>query len=169
MNSNDFLHCCADGNEKEVSAILGHSDWSDLLWAPTTVDDGFGAPTQSLLEQGIETSLTHENTCWKFLVLHLSQKPEQLRSFVFSQLLYWDIGVFLTPVDYHSRSGRISEMLHVAFNLLDCSSIHKLRQSVACYCMGWGKTMFENMETQMQRSRLLNELATGVEDEQRKI
>lgn len=166
MNNSDFLQWCADGHKDAVEHILRNNDGSDFLWTVAKFDYGFGASTQSLLEQGIETSLLHNNRCWVVLLHFLAQYPEQLRGFVFGQLLHWDIDHQVTP---HTQNDHLIEVFDTAFDLMDPGAIDVLKQLVGRYCLGWGKWMVEHLEHSRQRKRILNELTDGANDDERKI
>lgn len=95
MNRDTFLQWCADGKFKDIEQILSEHCHDEML---CPFDHGFGAPTQSLLEQAIEVSLVHENRCWLPLLQCLSKHPEQMYAFAFGQLLYWDVSHQLVRV-----------------------------------------------------------------------
>lgn len=166
MNRSEFLQWCADGQNDALDDVLHNSHWRELLWTPSKFDDGFGAPTQSLVEQGIEASLLHGNRCWTILLTFLAQHPEQLRGFVFGQLLYWDIDYQLKSNAQHDG---LFEVFDTAFALLDHESVSLLKQSVERYCLGWGKWMVEHLEQTQQRRRIFNQLNGGADDDERKI
>lgn len=166
MNSGDFLQWCANGQHEEVKKALLNSPGTDLLWT-VKFDDGFGAPIQSLVEQGIEISLLHNNRCWLLLLNFLAQHPNHLRSFVFGQLLYWDTDYQIKQ--FENNSSNLFDMLDTAFDLLDAPSLDYIKQSVHRYCLSWGNLMVENLEHNLQRKRILNQLPSGAEDDYRKI
>ncbi len=166
MNSGDFLQWCANDQHEAVEQMLLNSHCSDLLWA-VKFDEGFGAPTQSLVEQGIEVSLLHNNRCWGVLLNFLAQHPHHLRSFVFGQLLYWDTDYQIKQVA--NNCNNFFDMLDLAFDLLDGPSLQYIRQSVQRYCLSWGNLMVEHLEHNLQRKRILNQLPLGAEDDERKI
>lgn len=165
MNKDTFLQWCADGCNEAIEHVL-LNNCNDFLWSVVKFDYGFGAPTQSLLEQGIEISLLHNNRCWVVLLHFLAQHPEQLRGFVFGQLLHWDIGHQLTP---RTSYDHIMEVFDTAFDLLDAPSLDYIRQSVQRYCLQWGNSIVENLDCNLQRKRILNQLTSGAQGDERKI
>lgn len=165
MNRDTFLQWCADGKFKDIEQILSEHCHDEMLWM-VPFDHGFGAPTQSLLEQAIEVSLVHENRCWLPLLQCLSKHPEQMYAFVFGQLLYWDVSYQLKTVE---RNDPLTELLDMAFDLLDTDTVAHLKHSVERYCVAWGKWMLENMEHNRLRNRILHNITGGIEDEQHKI
>lgn len=166
MNSGDFLQWCANGQHEDIEQVLRNSSCSDLLWT-VQFDDGFGAPTQSLVEQGIEISLLHNNSCWLLLLTFLAQHPHHLRSFVFGQLLYWDMDYQIKKLEPNYRN--LFDMLDTAFDLLDAPSLDYIKQSVHRYCLSWGNVMVENLECNLQRKRIFNQLPSGLDTDERKI
>jgi len=166
VNNGDFLQWCASGQHQEVEHVLLNNHGGDLLWT-VKFDDGFGAPTQSLVEQGIELSVLHNNRCWLLLLNFLAQHPKHLRAFVFGQLLYWDTDYQIKQVE--NNCSNFFDMLDTAFDLLDAPSLDYIRQSVHRYCLSWGNVMVEHLERNLQRKRILNQLTSGAEDAERKI
>lgn len=157
MNAMDFLQWCADGRDDFLSYFLSDSGW-EKVWLDTQFEEGFGSRSQSLLEQGIEVSLAHNNNVWEGLLELMGPHPEHLKRFVLGQLLYWDMIVYLNPVVFSNKQDILMRVFERAVELLDPMHLTYLGHSVHRSCLTWGQDTFNQLKSAVVRQNLLNNL-----------
>jgi len=150
----DFLQWCADGRDDFLSYFLADTGW-EKVWLDCQFEEGFGSRSQSLLEQGIEVSLAHNNSVWERLIGLMAPHPEHLKRFVLGQLLYWDMIVYLNPGVFSDKQDVLMRVFARAVESLDASHLTHLEYSVYRSCLPWGKSTFDRLRAGVDRKNLV--------------